>query len=73
MLRSRYLLIMEDSISILVKLWFLLIGFDHSEFHRASGEQSSTSINLSTGQIEAITGENMFEEQFSKPRKTKGK
>lgn len=71
MLRSRYLLIMEDSISILVKLWFLLIGFDHSEFHRASGEQSS--INRSTGRIEAIIGENMFEEQSSKPGNAKGK
>ncbi len=50
-----------------------LIGFDHSEFHRASGEQSSTSINLSTGRMEHITGENMFDDNTSKPKKTKSK
>ncbi|MDR2283993.1 MAG: hypothetical protein LBE37_12325 [Sphingobacterium sp.] len=50
-----------------------LIGFDHSEFHRASGEQSSTSINLSTKQMEYITGYNMFDDSTSKPKKTKSK
>ncbi|MFD2554614.1 hypothetical protein [Sphingobacterium tabacisoli] len=50
-----------------------LIGFDHSEFHRASGEQSSTSINLSTKQMEHTTGYNMFEDSISKPKTTKSK
>lgn len=50
-----------------------LIGFDHSEFHRASGEQSSTSINLSTKQMEHTTGYNMFDDSTSKPKKSKSK
>jgi len=48
---------------------FELIGFDHSEFHRASGEESSTSINYSTKKMENTTGLNMFEE--SKPVTTR--
>lgn len=50
-----------------------LIGFDHSEFHRASGEQSSTSINFSTGRMEQTTGYNMFDDNPSKPKTTSSK
>lgn len=39
-----------------------LIGFDQSEFHRASGDQSSRSINFSTGKVKTTTGENEFAE-----------
>ena len=45
-----------------------LIGFDHAEFHRASGEQYSTSINFSTGKMEHMTGYNMFDDNASKPK-----
>lgn len=37
-----------------------LIGFDQTEFHRASGDQTSRSINFSTGKIKIMTGENEF-------------
>ena len=39
-----------------------LIGFDQTEFHRASGDQSSRSINFSTGKMKSTTGENEFAE-----------
>lgn len=39
-----------------------LIGFDQTEFHRASGDQSSRSINFSTGKVKSTTGENEFAE-----------
>jgi hypothetical protein len=39
-----------------------LIGFDQNEFHRASGDQSSRSINFSTGKVKTTTGENEFAE-----------
>lgn len=45
-----------------------LIGFDHNEFHRASGESNSTSINFSTKKIQEITGMNEFEETENKPK-----
>lgn len=51
----------------------VLIGFDHSEFHRSSGEQSSTSINFSTGKMEQTTGYNMFDDTPSKPKTTTSK
>lgn len=47
-----------------------LIGFDHSEFHRASGESSATSINFSTKKIEETTGLNMFEDDEGKAKTT---
>ena len=50
-----------------------LIGFDHSEFHRASGEQSRTSINFSTGKMEHTTGENMFDDNPSSPKTSSSK
>ncbi len=42
-----------------------LIGFDHHEFHRATGDASSTSINFSTKKIEETTGLNNFEDTQS--------
>jgi hypothetical protein len=44
---------------------FRLIGYDHSEFSRSSGEKSEYSVNYSTGKKKIITGLNEFEE--SKP------
>lgn len=41
---------------------FELIGFDAQEFHRASGEMSSVSINFSTKKMSITTGGNMFGE-----------
>lgn len=45
----------------------MLIGFDHFEYHRANGESSSTSINLSTGKQSHTTGKNMFDDS-GKPK-----
>lgn len=47
---------------------FELIGFDHSEFHRASGEESSTSINFSTQKKSETTGGNMSDDHPSKEK-----
>lgn len=47
---------------------FQLIGFDHSEFHRASGEESSTSINFSTRKKSETTGANMSDDKPDKPK-----
>lgn len=41
---------------------FELIGFDSKEFHRASGDMNSTSINFSTKKMSNTSGGNMFEE-----------
>ena len=41
---------------------FELIGFDSEEFHRASGEMTSASINFSTQKMSITTGGNMFGE-----------
>lgn len=41
---------------------FELIGFDSQEFHRASGEMSSVSINFSTKKMSITSGGNMFGE-----------
>lgn len=49
---------------------FELIGFDHREFHRASGESSATSINYSTGKKSETSGGNMFEDEEDKPQTT---
>ncbi len=40
---------------------FELIGFDHSEFHRASGESKEKSINFSTKEQIITTGLNVFD------------
>lgn len=45
-----------------------LIGYSSSSFHRASGEESSTSINYSTQKKKTITGGNMFDEELNKPK-----
>ncbi|RRJ90984.1 hypothetical protein EG240_07220 [Paenimyroides tangerinum] len=50
---------------------FEMIGFDHSEYHRASGESSSTSINYSTKKKEETTGLNYFEESNPKTKTNK--
>ncbi len=49
---------------------FELIGFDHQEFHRASGESSATSINFSVGKKSETSGGNMFEDEENKPKTT---
>jgi len=49
---------------------FELIGFDHHEFHRASGESSATSINFSVGKKSETSGGNMFEDEENKPKTT---
>ena len=43
---------------------FKLIGFDQMSFHRASGEESSLSINFSTGKMKKTTDKNEFEESI---------
>lgn len=47
---------------------FELIGFDHSEFHRATGEKSSTSINFSTKKKSETTGESMSDDHPDKKK-----
>ncbi len=49
---------------------FQLIGFDHYEFHRSSGEENSTSINFSTKKMSNTTGDNMFDDKESNPTTT---
>lgn len=49
---------------------FMLIGYDKSEYSRASGEKNSTSINFVTKKKSSTTGDNVFEN--GKP-KTVGK
>ncbi len=49
---------------------FELIGFSASSYHRASGEETSVSINYSTKKKQTITGDNMFDEEASKPKET---
>ena len=46
---------------------FELIGFEENSYHRASGEMITYSYNLSTGKIKIVTGENMFDDNESKP------
>lgn len=45
---------------------FALIGYDTSEYSRASGERTSISINFLTKKKSSTTGENMFEDDKSK-------
>ncbi|WP_162618659.1 hypothetical protein [Pedobacter yulinensis] len=40
-----------------------LIGFDHTEFHRASGAASNTSINYVTRKKSTTSGGNMFDDK----------
>jgi hypothetical protein len=47
---------------------FDLIGFDHSDYHRANGEKSSTSINFSTKKKSTTTGGNMSDEDSSREK-----
>ena len=47
---------------------FELIGFDHQEFHRSTGERSATSINYSIGKKSTTTEGNMFSEQKDRPK-----
>lgn len=44
---------------------FDLIGFDRSDYHRANGEKSSTSINFSTKTKSTTTGGNMSDDDSS--------
>jgi hypothetical protein len=47
---------------------FELIGYDDSDFHRSSGEKSSTSINFSTKRRSDTTGGNEFNDVQDKPK-----
>lgn len=47
---------------------FELIGFDHSEFHRGTGEKSSKSINFSTRKKSKTTGGSMSDDNPSKEK-----
>lgn len=46
---------------------FRLIGLDHSDFSRASGEEDSSSINFLTNRKSTTTGDNMSDDNDSKP------
>lgn len=46
---------------------FRLIGFDHSDFSRATGEENSSSINFLTNRKSTTTGDNMFDDNPRKP------
>ncbi|MCF3109622.1 hypothetical protein LL912_12650 [Niabella sp. CC-SYL272] len=52
---------------------FELIGYDCKSFSRASGEESSTSVNFSTRKIGKTTGGNMFDDNENKPKTTTSK
>lgn len=47
-----------------------LIGFEHTEYHRASGEVQNTSINYSTKKKSITTGDNMFDDKKGRPKTT---
>ena len=47
---------------------FQLIGLDESSFHRASGDRSSASINLSTGRRKDVSGTNISDDDDSKAK-----
>ncbi len=49
---------------------FELIGFDTNEFHRATGETTSTSINFSTKKMSITTGGNLFEDEAAETQST---
>lgn len=46
---------------------FRLIGFDHSDFSRASGEENTSSINFLTNRKSSTTGGSAFDDNESKP------
>ncbi len=46
---------------------FELIGFDHNEYHRASGDEHGISINFSTGRKSETSGGNLFDEAENNP------
>ena len=48
---------------------FELIGVETNSFHRATGEETIVSFNLSTNKLEITTGGNMFGENEDNPKK----
>ena len=48
---------------------FELIGVETNSFHRATGEETIVSFNLSTNKLETTTGGNVFEENENNPKK----
>jgi len=47
---------------------FMLIGYDTSEYNRATGEQNKTSINFNTKKKSTTTGDNILEDVPAKPK-----
>ncbi|WP_312968537.1 hypothetical protein [Acinetobacter gerneri] len=52
------------------KASFKLIGFDSTDFHRASGDSSTYSVNFLTGKTKSTSGANEFAEQKQKIKTT---
>ena len=48
---------------------FELIGVEPNSFHRATGEETIVSFNLSTNKLETTMGGNVFEENENNPKK----
>lgn len=48
---------------------FELIGVETNSFHRATGEETIVSFNLSTNKLETTMGGNIFEEKENNPEK----
>ena len=48
---------------------FELIGVETNSFHRATGEETIVSFNLSTNKLETNMGGNVFEEKENNPKK----
>ena len=48
---------------------FELIGVETNSFHRATGEETIVSFNLSTNKLETTMGGNIFEEKENNPKK----
>ena len=48
---------------------FELIGVETNSFHRATGEETIVSFNLSTNKLETTLGGNVFEEKENNPKK----
>lgn len=48
---------------------FELIGVETNSFHRATGEETIVSFNLSTNKLEITTGGNVFGENEDNPKK----
>ena len=48
---------------------FELIGVETNSFHRATGEETIVSFNLSTNKLETSLGGNVFEEKENNPKK----